>query len=112
MNPIKRVVSTVVLALFCLLFVMGQIAQAEPGDIVLKRDSPSLGDFPPATFPHWIHLMQYKCPACHDALFKMKAGSSRISMSDILAGKFCGKCHNGKVAFASAFTTCNRCHRK
>jgi len=112
MTTIKRVPIAPLLALFCLLVLPGQTAEAEPGDVVLKRFSPSLGDFAPATFPHWIHIMQYKCPACHDALFKMKAGSNRISMRDILAGKFCGKCHNGKIAFASTFTTCNRCHRK
>lgn len=112
MRPIKRVSIAPLLALFCLLLLAGQTGLAEPGDVVLKRYSPSLGDFAPATFPHWIHQMQFKCPTCHDALFKMKAGSSRISMSDILAGKFCGKCHNGKVAFAPTFTACNRCHRK
>lgn len=90
----------------------GGALQAEPGDVVLKRSAPSLGDFPPATFPHWIHRMQYKCPACHDELFAMKAQSSRVSMSDIMAGRLCGQCHNGKVAFASTFATCNRCHRK
>lgn len=112
MTSIKHSLISPLLALLFLLLLPGRTAQAEPGDVVLKRYSQSLGDFPPATFPHWIHLMQYKCPACHDALFKMKSGSSHISMKDILSGKFCGKCHNGKVAFASTFTTCNRCHRK
>jgi c(7)-type cytochrome triheme protein len=25
-------------------------------------------------------------------------------------GKVCGACHNGKLAFASDFKNCNRCH--
>lgn len=85
---------------------------AELGDITLKRQTSGMGDIPPAIFPHWIHRMQFKCPACHDALFAMKAGSSKIKMSDIQAGKACGACHNGKKAFASTFAACSRCHRK
>jgi len=38
----------------------------------------------------------------------MKAGTADIKMADIFAGNYCGKCHNGEVAFAP--TTCDRCH--
>jgi c(7)-type cytochrome triheme protein len=108
----RRATPELALALLLALLLPVRALQAEPGDVVLKRSAPSLGDFAPATFPHWIHRMQYKCPACHDELFAMKAGSSRFTMSDILAGKFCGQCHNGKLAFAATFATWNRCHRK
>lgn len=85
---------------------------AEYGDITFERKAAGMDDVPPAIFPHWIHRMQYKCPACHDDLFKMKAGASPITMDDIQAGKSCGVCHNGKTAFDSGFTTCRRCHFK
>jgi c(7)-type cytochrome triheme protein len=54
--------------------------------------------------------MQFKCGACHEELFKMKAGTSTITMDAIKAGESCGKCHDGKAAFESNFDTCLRCH--
>jgi c(7)-type cytochrome triheme protein len=85
---------------------------AEYGDIKFERKVAGMEDVPPAIFPHWIHRMQYKCGACHDSLFKMKAGSSAITMDDMQAGQNCGTCHNSKVAFESNFDTCPRCHLK
>ena len=109
----KRTTSKLALLLLlpCLLAAAPNL-QAELGDITLKRQTPGMGDIPPAVFPHWIHRMQFKCAACHDDLFAMKAGSSKITMADIQAGKFCGACHNGKKAFAPTFAVCSRCHRK
>ena len=88
---------------------------AEYGDVAFERKATtaSAEEVPVAVFPHWIHRMQYKCPACHDALFKMKAGGGEpITMDAIREGKFCGACHNGKRAFESSFDTCGRCHRQ
>ncbi len=79
------------------------------GDVVFKRESGG-GGTPVAVFPHWSHRIRYKCYACHPALFEMKAGTKAITMDDIVAGKFCGACHNGKIAWAVSFQTCNRCH--
>src|SRR5664279_3877545 len=41
------------------------------------------------------------CKDCHNAdIFpKMKQGNIKITMSDLYAGKYCGRCHNGKKAF-------------
>ena len=110
MRAIHKTYRTALLVLT--LLVAAPALRAELGDITLKRQSPGMGDIPPAVFPHWIHRMQYKCAACHDELYKMKAGSSRITMRDIQAGKSCGACHNGKRAFSSTFATCSHCHRK
>jgi c(7)-type cytochrome triheme protein len=85
---------------------------AEYGDIAYKRNAPGTDDVPPAVFPHWIHRMQYKCSACHEDSFKMKAGASEVTMDLIQEGKSCGICHNGKTAFESNFDTCPRCHFK
>lgn len=84
-------------------------AVAVEGDVVFKRKD-SEGGTPPATFPHWIHRIRYKCYACHPDLFAMKAGSTTVTMEAMLEGKFCGACHNGKIAWGVAFDTCNRCH--
>jgi c(7)-type cytochrome triheme protein len=87
---------------------------AEYGDVAFTRSTAATGteDVPPAVFPHWVHRMQYKCQACHEAPFKMKAGANPVTMDAIQAGQSCGICHNGKVAFESNFDTCQRCHYK
>ncbi len=84
-------------------------AFAVEGDIVFNRKDGE-GGTPPAVFPHWVHRIRYKCYACHPAPFEMKAGANAISMDAIQQGKFCGACHNGKIAWDVGFDTCNRCH--
>lgn len=96
-------VATAVLAVCC--------NAAEVGDIEFKRETKEVGDYPPATYPHWVHRMQYRCYVCHEEIFKMKAGADVITMPEIEDGKFCGKCHNGKIAFGVVFEACPRCHR-
>ena len=85
---------------------------AVDGDITLHRAAGADQGTPPAVFPHWAHRIRFKCYVCHDAIFQMKAGSNPVTMDDIRAGKFCGVCHNGKIAFAVGFETCARCHRE
>ena len=79
------------------------------GDVTFKRQG-NKGGVAPTVFPHWTHRIRYKCYACHPALFEMKAGANKVSMEAIGAGKFCGACHDGKIAWAVSFETCNRCH--
>ena len=86
-------------------------AEPEPGDIKFVRQSAGMDDVPPAVFPHWVHRMGYTCYACHDSPFKMKAGADVVTMDQIQNGQSCGVCHDGKTAFVSNLTTCNRCHR-
>lgn len=83
----------------------------EPGDIKFLRQSAGMDDVPPATFPHWVHRMAYTCYACHDTPFKMQVGANVVTMDQIQNGESCGVCHDGKTAFVSNLTTCNRCHR-
>ena len=82
---------------------------AVEGDVLFKRQGGE-GGFPSAVFPHWIHRIRYKCYVCHPAITEMKAGANPITMDAIAAGKYCGACHNGKIAWAVTFETCNRCH--
>lgn len=53
------------------------------------------------------------CSDCHnpEVFPKMKKGTVMITMNDLYAGKFCGRCHNGKKAFMIK-DNCTRCHHK
>jgi c(7)-type cytochrome triheme protein len=93
-------------------FVPTSAIRAEWGDITFTRAADAAGsEYPPATFPHWVHRMQFRCYVCHEDIFTMKAGSNPITMEAISAGKYCGTCHNGKIAFSVVFESCQRCHR-
>lgn len=96
---------------FVLLCIAPLLPAEEPGDISFVRQAAGMDDVAPAVFPHWVHRMAYTCYACHDGLFKMKAGETLVTMDEIQAGQSCGSCHDGKTAFVSNLTTCNRCHR-
>jgi c(7)-type cytochrome triheme protein len=41
----------------------------------------------------------------------MKQGTVKITMNDLYAGKYCGRCHDGKKAF-QILANCARCHHK
>lgn len=99
------------LAFLCLMPAARAGDGSEPGDIKFVRQSAGMDDVPPATFPHWIHRMAYTCYTCHDTLFKMQAGADLVTMDLIQSGQSCGVCHDGKTAFVSNLSTCNRCHR-
>jgi len=51
------------------------------------------------------------CPDCHnkDLFPKMKKGTVKITMNDLNAGKYCGKCHDGKSSFMIK-GNCIKCH--
>ena len=55
----------------------------------------------------------FTCKDCHNAeLFPlMQQGGVRITMNDLYAGKYCGRCHNGEKAFLIK-DNCTRCHHK
>ena len=52
------------------------------------------------------------CSDCHnpEVFPKMKQGTVKITMKDLYAGKYCGRCHNGQKAFR--IDDCTRCHHK
>ena len=88
-------------------------AQAEFGDIQFgRKGGVAIEGSPPATFPHFVHRIQFRCYVCHEDIFRMKAGANDVTMDAIQSGKFCGTCHNGKTAFQVGFDTCQRCHRE
>lgn len=72
-------------------------------DILMRRTV----EMPYVRFPHLAHSEWLDCSNCHEKLFRMKAGTTPVSMLAILQGEYCGRCH-GAVAFP--LTECNRCH--
>ena len=99
--------------LFCAVFSLWLVlsappAQAEYADVVLNKRAEKEG-VRPVVFPHWFHRIRFRCKVCHSELgFKMRAGSNDVLMSDIVDGKFCGMCHNDRIAWGAA--NCDLCH--
>ncbi|MEE9615319.1 MAG: c(7)-type cytochrome triheme domain-containing protein [Thermodesulfobacteriota bacterium] len=85
-------------------------SSAEYGDIVLnsKAESMKKAGVDPVLFPHWFHRIRFKCKVCHEDIFIIKKGANDINMMLIMEGEFCGKCHNGLVAWEPLY--CDRCH--
>lgn len=82
--------------------------RAEYGDVVLNRHSEKEG-VRPVVFPHWFHRIRFRCVVCHDELgFRMRAGANDVRMTDIIDGKFCGMCHNNRIAWGPE--RCDLCH--
>jgi c(7)-type cytochrome triheme protein len=59
-------------------------------------------------FSHEFHTKSFACKDCHDKIFKMKKGGSKMTMEAMNAGGSCGTCHNGTKA--TAVTECGKCH--
>lgn len=101
---------TLSLAAAGLLAIAAGAGASEYGDILFSRKVAGPAETPSARFPHWAHRIRFRCYVCHEEIFRMKAGANPITMDGIRAGKFCGVCHDGKMAFAAGFETCGRCH--
>jgi len=71
---------------------------------ILFKDT---GNMPWVKFPHSAHTQWLDCSNCHPKIFIPQKGANDISMDGILAGEYCGRCHD-KVAFA--LWICERCH--
>ncbi|MBI5557657.1 MAG: hypothetical protein HY885_08465 [Deltaproteobacteria bacterium] len=81
------------------------------GDIIMRERSVN-HRVDPVVFSHRIHRSRFTCRVCHiDLEFSMKKGGTGITREDYLAGRFCGACHNGKLAFSVNYS-CNLCHIK
>ena len=101
-------VGLLVTALWAMLPVGIPEAKAEYADVVINNYSDK-SKVRPVIFPHWFHRIRYTCKVCHaDLGFKLKAGGNEIDMAKIRDGKFCGACHNGKIAWG--VEKCNLCH--
>ena len=88
-------------------------AEASPRDYgaVLLDRSPETARVTPlkrVLFSHWSHTVRFRCKVCHGALFEMRQSSRVINMAGMKGGKWCGRCHNGKVGFP--LERCDDCH--
>jgi c(7)-type cytochrome triheme protein len=61
-------------------------------------------------FSHKPHIAAFQCSECHENLFKMAKGSTKIVFTDHKSGKACFSCHSGKKAFG--IDKCTKCHAK
>lgn len=106
----KKVIIILSFAVFVIaLFSLVEIAptEAEYADLTLNKYAEQAG-MPPVVFPHWFHRIRFKCKVCHEEIFIMRQGANDITMEKIIKGEHCGKCHNGKIAWAPLY--CDRCH--
>ena len=88
------------------------------GDIIfeVKKNKQKLEH---SIFSHQLHLdAGSTCKDCHnDKVFKRerKLGNNKFTMKDIMAGKACGACHNGRTlvkgkAVFRPKNNCKKCH--
>lgn len=69
---------------------------------------------PPVVFSHEDHVQRekLKCAHCHYRFFQMAHRSWKMEMEKITKGEFCGRCHEGRIAFdVKDEKNCTRCHR-
>jgi c(7)-type cytochrome triheme protein len=92
-----------------LIFTMASMALAVTKSKDLVFDKSPMGK---VTFSGKTHSA-FKCGECHnpDMFAKKKKGAVTIKMAELYAGKYCGKCHDGKTAF-KAMGNCIKCHKK
>ncbi len=85
------------------------------GEVVLARSQAGASQtqaaqYPPARFSHWVHRIRYRCSACHPGPFTPRAGADTLTMASMRGGEACGRCHDGRSAFA--LMSCARCHHR
>ncbi|MFQ5559626.1 MAG: c(7)-type cytochrome triheme domain-containing protein [Nitrospinota bacterium] len=87
-----------------------EFSEAEYGDVILnsKKESMRAAGVKDVMFPHWFHRIRFKCKVCHEDIFILKAGANDIDMNKIMNGEYCGRCHNGIIAWEPLY--CERCH--
>jgi len=62
---------------------------------------------PLALFSHREHE-SFGCYACHPSVFPQRPVG--FTHEEMQVGRFCGRCHDGRLAFAIPTATCGRCH--
>jgi len=84
------------------------LGAAFPAVLRIPRRDPAVSVPPRALFSHRSH-QSFGCYACHPSIFPQQTlvAFTHQEMSD---GKYCGRCHDGRTAFAIPGTSCARCH--
>jgi len=80
-----------------------------PPDLTYSKAEGSPGK---VIFSHQFHTaVADKCTVCHVKLFRMLRPTRQVTHADMEAGKSCGACHNGQMAFGPTDPAgCTRCH--
>ena len=108
MTYLQRCRRPIFAAVLVLLLGAPGMLHAEYGDVILNHRSETEG-VRPVIFPHWFHRIRFRCKVCHSELgFEMRAGANDVKMTDIADGKFCGMCHNNRIAWGPE--RCDLCH--
>ncbi len=80
------------------------------GNILIDRASTSAG-VKPVSFSHWSHRLKYTCRVCHFEIeFNMMLNTTMITEEMNKYGRYCGACHNDKIAFGHTKENCKKCH--
>lgn len=80
------------------------------GNIIIDRASTDAG-VKPVTFSHWSHRVTHNCRVCHFELeFDMMVNTTFITEEENKHGRYCGACHNDKIAFGHTEDNCEKCH--
>lgn len=62
------------------------------------------------SFSHKNHTGLYQCGECHPLIYKTTRSRTSVSMKQMEAGKSCGSCHDGEIAF-TVKANCASCHK-
>ena len=77
-----------------------------PPRVAVRAEDPKRA-LPQALFSHRSH-QSFGCYACHPSTFpQAPVGFTHVEMRE---RKFCGRCHDGSVAWAIEGATCQGCH--
>lgn len=109
MKRSHRKASVVLLIMLTTLF-FSQNIYSEYADVMIDRHKEVMEKVgvKPVVFPHWFHRIRFKCKMCHEYIFIMQKGANNITMASNMKGEFCGKCHDGRIAWDLVY--CDRCH--
>ena len=83
------------------------VGAAYPSALRIPRLEGRAAAVPEAMFSHRTHGA-FGCFSCHPSTFPQAAVG--FTHDDMNKGRLCGRCHDGRVAFAVAGTVCARCH--
>ncbi len=96
------------LAIAILLLSVPVIGAAFPGSLRIPRLDPThMPGLPSALFSHRTHGT-FGCYACHPSTFPEAAFG--FTHDDMNRGRYCGRCHDGGLAFSVRKASCDSCH--
>jgi c(7)-type cytochrome triheme protein len=95
-------------ALGLLLLASPVIGAAYPSALRIPRKQAAHAPaIPAALFSHRTHGT-FGCFTCHPSVFPQ--APLGFTHGDMTEGRFCGRCHDGRVAFAVTGAACAGCH--